>query len=160
MHVPVCPWVCMWVAVVFMSGRLPCRSTELHIKQAVLKGPSLSLDTDPVSLGGGRVISWLRSCLLEDFLSLPSFSCFPSSLTSYSSAFRFSTHTHPVPLTWRGKQAKWAVAAQRDQNQASKSCFTSLVDSIAMITAKISHFQQSLNNIVWFKRGGFMAEAF
>lgn len=72
-------------------------------------------------------------------LSLPSF----SSLTPHSSASPFSTHTpNPIDLSWRSKQAKCAVAAQKDQNQASKSCFTSLVDSIAMITAKISHSKQ------------------
>lgn len=31
-----CPRACMWLAVVFTSGRLPCCSTELHIKQAAL----------------------------------------------------------------------------------------------------------------------------
>lgn len=47
---------CVRVAVVFASGRLPCRLPELHIKQAVLQGLSSSLDrTYQLGGGGGRV---------------------------------------------------------------------------------------------------------
>lgn len=142
-----CPRACVWLAVVFTSGRLPRRSAELHIKQAALSGLSSSLDR-PCQLGEG---GW---GLASNFLTqkLPP-GRFPLSLLPqlpHSSAFLFNTHSpNPIDLSWRGKQAKCAVAAQWDQNRASKSRFTSLVDRITPIRAEISNSKQDTAEAVY-----------
>lgn len=68
---------CVRVAVVFASGRLPCRLPELHIKQAVLQGLSSSLDRT-YQLGGG--VDGLASNFLTQRLSPGRLPLFLSSL--------------------------------------------------------------------------------
>lgn len=96
-------WARDVLTVVFVSGSSPCHSPLLHIKQAALGALSSSLDTT-CQLGGrvDRLASNFQTQRLSPGdLPLPpslSVSLPPSSPTSHSWAFLFSTHS-PSPLT-------------------------------------------------------------
>lgn len=114
----------------FASRHRPCQLVESGVRGEV----------EEVALASNFLTQKLPPGRFPPFLLLlrP-----PPSLFPPYSAFLFNTHSpNPIDLSWRSKQAKCAVAAQRDQNRAFKSRFTSLADSIAMIRVQISHSKQ------------------
>lgn len=103
--------------------------------------------------GGGLSSSRDRTCQLcggwtgfsESFPDSEALSWKTSSLSLSHRPFRSTPIQHslappnPTDLSWRGEQAKCAVAARSEPSRAPKSCFASPGDSIAMIRATITH---------------------